>query len=252
MKVQTLALTDYQMVTPTLARVVVATSGSPNRKEMTEMIRAKFANLATPVEGSFKELPNQSAVGYIRANREVRMVSDRELTAGYRVMSSNIMMDNQDKSLWSMQESSAGKFLARHGQDNLGELVNASVSHATRPGVPGLRHLTMASAVRREFASYVSANTLELAHGHVIDVSRDGSQIQVVNASTGQPEIVSAALVTNLVRPPLPKSFKQQMVAAGISTEDKDQAIKYWRALYSYNKEYLGMVIDQVRETTWL
>lgn len=252
MDYKTLALTDYKMITPTLARVVVATSGNPSQKEMAEMIRAKFENLATPVEGSFKELQNQSAVGYIRANREVRVVTDKELTASYRVMSSNIMMDNHDKSLWSMQESSAGKFLARHGQEDLGELVNASVSHSSRPGVPGLRHLTMASAVRRELASYVSPTTLEMTHGHVIDVNQDGSMIQVVNAGTGAVEVVASALVTNLVRPPLPKSFKAQMATAGISTEDKSQAIKYWRALYSYNKDYMNMVIDQVNETTFL
>lgn len=250
--IQTLALTDYKMVSPTLARVVIACTGSPSRKQMAEMIRAKFDNLATPVEGSFKALPNNSAVGFIRANTEIRVVDEKELKAGYRVMSSNIMMDNQDKSLWSMQESSAGKFLARHGQEDLGELVNASVNYKPRVGVPSLRHLHMEAAVVREFATYVSAKTGDIARGHVIDVSKDGSKIQVVNASTGGVEVVASEMVTDLMRPPLPKAFKVQAAQAGLTTEEKSKAVEYWRLLYNYNKNYMDMVVEQTNEGTFL
>lgn len=250
--IQTLALTDYKMMTPTLARVIIACTGNPSKKQMAEMIRAKFDNLATPVEGSFKPLPNGAAVGFIRANTEIRVVDDKELKASYRVMSSNIMMDNHDKSLWSMQESSAGKFLARHGQEDLGELVNASVNTKPRVGIPALRHLRMDAAVKREFATYVSAKTGEMAHGHVIDVSRDGSKIQVVNASTGATEVVASEMVTDLMRPPLPKAFKVQAAQAGLTTEEKGKEAEYWRLLYNYNREYMNMVIDQVNEGTFL
>src|ERR1700676_2545328 len=130
----TVSITDYQMKTATLAKVIVSFTGKQTKDELRASLLQKFDGLAAPVEDSFRIVKAGVAVGFIRANKEVRVVNDKELRASYRVMSSNIMMDNADKSLWEIREGKAGKFLARHGHEDLSELVNASVNR--RSDVP--------------------------------------------------------------------------------------------------------------------
>src|SRR5271167_1679662 len=109
----TVAITDYKMKSETLAKVIVSFTGSQSKEELRSALLEKFDGLAAPVEDSFRIVKAGVAVGFVRANKEVRVVSDKEIRASYKVMSSNIMMDNDDKSLWEVREGKAGKFLAR-------------------------------------------------------------------------------------------------------------------------------------------
>lgn len=244
---ETVALTDYQLVSPTLARVVLSYTGSPTKEQLTDLVLAKFQKLAAPIENSFQLVKANVAVGFVRANREVRVVDDKEVRASYRVMSSNIMMDNRDKSLWEMREGKGGKFLARHGQEDLSELIEAQVYR--RSDIPALRHISMASAVKGEFASFVS-KTGDVDHGFVL--AANSTKAQILSMTTHMPEVVESVCITALNRVPTPKSFKQQMVKAGISTEDKAKAKEYWTKLYSYAPEYLSDIKTQVENTTFL
>lgn len=244
---ETVSITDYELVTPTLARVVVSYTGAPTKDQITATLLDKFQRLAAPVDNSFQMVKAGVAVGFIRANKEVRVVDDKEIRASYKVMSSNIMMDSRDKSLWEMKEGRGGKFLARHGQEDLSELVEANVYR--RSDIPALRHISMASAVKGEFASYVS-KTGDVDHGFVLATNAD--KVQIMSMSTQLPEVVGRECVTAIARVPVPKSFKQQMLKAGIDTADKSQAKEYWTKLYSYDPDYLADVKKQVEDTTWL
>lgn len=248
-EMETVSITDYQLVTPTLARVVLSFTGSMTKEQIADHLLAKFDKLAAPVENSFQLVKANVAVGFVRANREVRVLDDKEIRASYRVMSSNIMMDNRDKSLWEMKEGRGGKFLARHGQEDLSELVEATVYR--RQDIPGLRHISMAAAVEKEFASFVSKSG-DVDHGFVLATNRDGTKAQILSMATHLPETVDMICVTSVARIPVPAAFKKEMVKAGISTEDKAQAKEYWTKLYSYDPDYLADVKKQVEETTFL
>lgn len=246
----TIALTDYELVTPLLARVIVSYTGRMTREQIKANLMEQFDNLAAPIENSFHVIKatnyGGTAVGFVRANKEVLVVNDKEIRANYRVMSSNIMMDNRDKSLWEVKEGRGGKFLARHGQEDLSELVEARIQRRT--DVPALRHVAMASAVKGEYASYVS-KTGDVDHGFVLAANE--SKVQVLSSTTGLAETVTANMVTRLDRVPVPKDFHKQMVKAGITPEDKAKAKEYWQKLYSYDPAYLSDVQKQVDDTTW-
>lgn len=253
METKTLSITDYEVVSPTIARVVVATTGHPTKNQMAEMIQAKFDNRVSPIENSFQVVTSGSqrdvAVGFVRTNREIRPVEEQEIRASYRVISSNIMMDNRDRSLWEIREGATGKFLARHSNEDLSELVEASVDR--QPYTPNLRHVSMASAVKSEFASYVSKSG-DVDHGFVLATSKNQDQVQILSMTTHMAEVVDMKLVTALSRVPVPKSFHKQMIKANISAADKAQAKEYWTKLYSYDPDYLAQVKQQVEETTFL
>lgn len=242
---QTLAITDFEVKTPTIAKVVISFTGRQTKDSIRAALLKKFDYQAAPVEDSFRLIKAGVGVGFLRTNKEVRVISKNELRASYRVISSNIMMDNNDKTLWEVKDGKSGKFLARHGNEDLSELVSAAVYH--RGDVPRLSNITIASAAAGEFASFVSKSG-DLDYGFV--VAANAEKVQVVSASSKMTIIVPQDMVTAMDRVPVPKSFNQSMVKAGISRADKDQAIEYWKKLYSYNPAYLDMVIEQVNEDT--
>jgi hypothetical protein len=226
--------------------VIVSYTGKFNKESLRSAICAKFDNRVAAVEDSFREIRAGVGVGFLRANREVRAVDQTELRANYRkVGASNIMMSEADNSLWEVKEGKSGKYLARHGNEDLGELVNAAVNR--RPDIPGLRHVSMAKAARGEFASFVT-KAGDMDYGFV--VASNDQKAKIVSYTTQMPVIVDYEMVTSISRVPLPKSFTKQMATAGISREDKNQAIEYWKQLYGYNPAYLSDVIDQVNEGT--
>jgi hypothetical protein len=247
---KTVSITDYDMLSPTLARVVIAYTGRQTKESIRATILEKTDNLAAPVENSFRIVKANSvggiAVGYLRANKEVRVIDEKEIRAGYRVMSSNIMMDNSDRSLWEVKEGKGGKYLARHGNEDLTALLASSNGPVIRrPDVPGVRHLATASAARNEFVAFVSASG-DMDYGFVIASSKD--KLKVVSYTTQAETIIGYSSVASINQVPVPKSHNQEMLKAGISPADKAQASEYWRKLYSYNPAYMQDVIDQVNE----
>lgn len=241
----TVAITDYKMKNPTLAKVIVSFTGSQSKDELRAALLQKFEGLAAPVEDSFRIVKAGVAVGFVRANKEVRVVSDNEIRASYKVMSSNIMMDNADKSLWEIREGKAGKFLARHGNEDLSELVNASTNR--RQDIPAIRHIQIAKAARGEFVSFVSKSG-DMDHGFC--VASSDTQVKVVSTTTRMPTVVDYDTVTAISQVPIHKAFAKKMVEAGISRADKDKEIQYWTELYSWAPDYLQERVDQINEGT--
>lgn len=245
----TLAITDFKAIDKTTAKVIISFTGKQTKDEIRSGLLKKFKNMAAPIEGSFKIIKPGVAVGFVRANKELRVVSPKEMKASYRVMSntSNIMMDNKDKTLWEVKTGNGGKYLARHGNEDLSELVQASVNR--RPDVPGLRHVSVAKAVAGEFVAFVS-KTGDMDYGFALGTKASTGELVVSSYATETPVAVGYDTVTSIYPVPVPKSFQRAMVKAGISTADKAQANEYWRKLYSYDKPYMDDVIRQVNEDT--
>jgi hypothetical protein len=239
----TVSVTDFEMKSPTLAKVIVSFTGRYNKESIRTALLEKLANLAAPVDNSFRLIKAGVAVGFLRANKEVRVIEPNELRANYRVMSSNIMMDNSDKSLWAVKEGKSGKYLARHGNEDLSELINASINR--RQDVPGLRHLSMAKAAAGEFVAFIS-KTGDMDYGFAVRANAE--KVQVISHATHTPVVIDYSLVASISPVPVPREFAKQMKTAGISRADKQQANEYWRKLYSYDPAYMQDTIDQVNE----
>ena len=248
--INTVAITDYKIdpANPNLAQVVISYTGKFDKETLRASLREKFDNRVAPVEDSFHEIKAGAAVGFLRANREVRMPDTQELRASYRkVGASNIMMSDADNSLWEVKEGKSGKYLARTGQEDLSELVQANVNRRT--DIPGLRHLATASVANNEFVSFVSKSG-DLDHGFVMATNKENTKIKLVSFASRTDTIVPLENVTAISRVPLPQSFVQQMATAGISREEKSQASDYWKKLYDYAPNYLSDVLDQVDHDT--
>src|SRR5690606_20902696 len=115
----TLNLQDYDMVTPSLAKVVVTLTGNiPTKEEVRAEMAGLFKDLASPVLNSFREIENtgpiRTIVGFVKTCAAVKDI-DGKPVEGMRVVASNILMDEQDKSLWEIRNGATGKYLVLQG-----------------------------------------------------------------------------------------------------------------------------------------
>lgn len=249
-KAVTASITDYEMLSPKLARVIVAFTGNQTKEQLTETLASQMGYMASPVEGSFRMLKDNVAIGYVRANQELREVDDKEIKASYKVMANNILMSNSDRTLWEVRTGAGGTFLARQGQEDLSELVSASTNRRT--DVPRLHQVVSAHVAKaHEFVAFAS-DAGDMDYGFCTAASRDGSKIKVVSRTTGRVEIVRSKQVASVLPAsavPIPKDVHQRITASGISREDVNQQTEYWNRLYSYAPAYLSDVIQQVEDT---
>lgn len=247
----TVAITDYKMVASKVARVVIAFTGKQTAESITATLSEQLKHLAIPVEHSFRVIKDKVAVGYVRANTEVRAVEDeKQLRAGYKTMAKNILMDNKDKTLWDVKEGAAGKFLARHGNEDLSELVESAVTH--RQDIPRLSQLASVTAAPRELVAFVSASG-DMDYGFCM-AAKPG-KLKVFSSATCTEVIVPVEAVATVLpkgAAKIPLSVHKRIVAAGISREDANQEKEYYTRLFSYAPEYLSEVKEMVDSTAMM
>jgi hypothetical protein len=241
---RTISITDYRLKSPTLAKVIVSYTGDIDREFIRAELSKKMEYLATPVTSSFKKIREGVAVGFIRANKAVRSVTQKDIKANYRVMSSNIMMDNTDKSLWEVKDGTSGKYLARHGQEDLTALVQANIQR--RPDIPGLRHITIAKAQPSELVAFVDDQG-DVDHGFAVATSDD--QVKVLSFNRNIPMTVDYDSVVSITPVAVPRATQTEVMAS-LTAEQKKQSIDYYKRLYSYAPEYLADVVKAIQEGT--
>lgn len=241
---KTVNIVDYEIKSPTLAKVVIAYTGDIDRDYIKATLTEKLEYMATPVANSFKQIRAGMAVGFIRANKAVRALSSKEVTAGYRVMASNILMDKADQSLWEVKEGAAGKYLARHGDEDLTALVQASVQR--RPDAVRVSQLTIAKAAPSEMVAFV-ADDGDVDHGFAIATADD--RVKVMSFARRIPVTVSYENVVSIYPVNVPKDIQRQ-VTASLTAEEKKQSKDYYQRLYGFAPEYLALVIQQINQGT--
>lgn len=245
---KTASITSYQMKSPVLAKVVVSTTGNPNAEELRQILAEKFEFKAAPVENSFRQIQPGVSVGFIRANREIRVLEKDELKASYRVLSSNILMDNHDKSLWEIKSGAGGQYLARQDVEDLSELVEANVYHQ-RQNVPKLHQMTASRVNANELVAFVTENG-SLDYGFVL--KSNSERAQVLSATTHTPTKVENDLIAGIYQVEIDRDTNKrigvQLRANGLTPGQKLNAEQYYRALYDYAPEYLEEVIRQIEQ----
>lgn len=242
----TASVSDYEMITSTLARVVIAYTGDDS-EGVKEALSTKLNGLARPVEGSFVTISKGVAVGFVYANQERRVMEKTpEEAKVYRKISANLVMDQTDSSLWELREGANGEYLCRQGTENLSELVEAAKSYGrnTKMG-----RVQFAAASFQEFASFVNTETQELDHGFVISAAGLNYEIMSVNARQAVKVdhrcIVNVANVGDSFKEAAPRGLKA--VTAG---SDRKSVVDYWTKVYDFGdqagNDYVAELVKQI------
>jgi hypothetical protein len=248
----TVAITDYHMTSDKVARVILSYTGDPSAEEITANLCKQLKHMAAPVEKSFRIIRAGVAIGYVRANTPVRVIeNEKELTAGYKVIASNIMMDKEDESLWEVRKGAGGTFLARHGTEDLSELVGASLN--PRSGVPRMNHIAQASVAKREFVAFASQSG-DMDYGFCVAANAKQGKLKVVSVATREAIVIPHEAVASVipVGPQglrIPRETHNKIMASGIDRASVEQEIAYYKRLYGYDQAYLDEVIQQVEGT---
>ena len=249
------SVTEYQLINDRVARVIVATVSNPNVTRLMYALESGLGQAVSPIRSSFRWLTNDktSLVGFVTLATPQRLLDqDDPVTAGYRLIAKNMYMSQEDESVWEMKKASAGTYMVRHGQDDLGELLEAS-RVSPRGATPRMASLVSASAQPTELVAFVnSRGSRQPAVEYGFAVKREDGGVSVVCAGYSDPlqvrsqEIVASyTLDTNEVHRHYKAGAERQRVQAG---SDKSASIEYYKKLYSYAPDYLKMVIQEVEE----
>lgn len=247
----TVAINEYQLVNDKLARVIITCSGRMSKDGLYQHLANQFRGSAAPVRGSFRWLnEGLNAVGYMTLVRAAKEITKREELAGYREVSSNMYLDESDKSLWELKEGAGGKYLCRQSHDNLAELIEASRVPA-RGSTPRMRSVIMEAAKAHEMIAFVDTSgfSSETDYGFCVGTDKKTGEYIVVSSITKQPVQVKPECVVSAVF----LDGEQFDVTAKVKLEraaayDPAASIEYYKKLYSYSPHYLRKVIEQIEQ----
>lgn len=241
------SVNDYQIVSPTLAKVVLNMSGNPDSPITIRTAIAKlFKNQASAVENSFRWATRQgdikTAVGFVKANVDVREFEEAEASGKYRVMSANLLMDNDDRSLWEVREGAQTKYLARQGNEDLTELVHLATARVT--GSPRLMQIASGVPATKDFLAFVDTETEEVRYGFAVSAAVD-SKVTVVATDDESTVEVAESNIIDVFELDSEECARLSTTAAadGLS---KEAMIEYYKKAYSYSPEYIAEIIKMI------
>lgn len=243
----TLNVNDYDMVTPTLARVMLTYTGNVPRsqEEVRASVAALFKGHAAPVAESFRKVTEGTIAGFIKTSREVREFDSGMVTAGkMKEMAANLLMDKTDESLWEKKSGAAGDYLVRQGNDDLSGLVHLATHK--KLGQPTFAHLASMPAETKEFAAYVSTDSEEVEHGYVV-ASADGKMTIIPVGAEEGVEVQTAQLVEVINLDGEDAKAAGGVMAAEVAA-DKGAMIEYYRKMFGYAPDYLQKIIDIINQ----
>ena len=242
-----------RMINDRVAKVLVSYYGKCTPEFIQAQVTQSLNGLGSVVEGSFHDvtaegISGRAAVGYVRVNREVRMPTQAELRASYRVLSSNILMSNEDRTLWEVKKGKNATYLARHGNEDLSELLDLCTA---KVNVNSSERAALNASIRPEqydFASFVN-ECGDRDYGFVLAASSKNCKIVSYNmkAAVVVPNDAVLSSVSCTIDPILAKTIKRKVEA-----DTKDGSVAdmedYYRTLFAYDPEYMQEIIDDVKE----
>jgi hypothetical protein len=246
-----MTVNDCEMVTPTLAKVVLNMTGVPDSMlEVRTAIAQIFKGEASAVENSFRWANRKgdlkSVVGYVKANNAVREYNEKSESNKYRAMASNLLMDQEDRSLWEVR-SGAGdaKYLVREGNDDLSSLIHLATSY--RRINPKVNEIASASPATTEVVGFVDRVTEEVRHGFVVATNKNAGTVTVLATDSEDPLDVPETDVIDVFE--LDSDEQEQLsTTAAASGMSKEAMISYYRKAYSYSPEYIQEIINTINQ----
>ncbi len=247
-----ISVNDYKVVTPTLARVVLNMNGVP---EDDLQVRASIANLfknqASAVEGSFRWANRngdvKSVVGYVKANNDVREFDPKADGNKYRAMASNLLMDQEDKTLWEIRSGSGdSKYLARQGNEDLSALVHLATNF--RSVSPRLCQIASGAPVQKDFVAFVDRKTEEVRYGFAVTSATADTKGMLTVVATDDEEAVDVPEEDVLDVYELDAEDMAKVSTAAAPGLSKEAMIAYYKKAYSYSPEYIQLIINTINQ----
>lgn len=243
--VRGVSVSEYTMLSPKVARVIANCVGRMNPTEIADRMAAVFENRATAIRSSFRWLhEGRSAIGFVAVQTPVRAFDQKDVGSKYQVIKANMFMDKGDESVWEVKPGSGGNYLARMGEDNLAELIEAS-RISPRGSTPRMSSVVSASAVAKEFVAFVDIKSGTMDYGFCLS-TKEGAHV-VMSSTTNQPTDVTAGSVVGVYNIDIPAAAHKAIAGTKvIAASDTSGMIDYYKRAYGYAPDYLEKIIKQI------
>lgn len=241
---------DFLPVNKQLARVVITTNTLDcSADDLYHAVCAKFNEQVAPVAGSFRRLASTimpAIHGFVARNAEV-IPYTKENASRFRQTASNILMDTEDESLWTMRKTASGTFLVRDVNSEIGELVQlAKVVGVRHQRIPQCASVVVPALEVGEIAAYVNPDICELEHGYVIASLNGGTHYEIAALGESESQSIPLDLIVAAAFPNGSDREASPQVAAPQSMTDKSALKEYYSKLYSYNPGYYEQFIHSI------
>ncbi len=253
---QPVSINEYKLVNSRVASIIVATTGPVNSAELRSAVQARLSDAVSPIAGSFRWLDadRTAAHGFVaRVNPCVMLDGKTPVESGFRMVASNMYLSEADQSTWDLKSGGAGQYMVRHGEDDLGELLEASRA-GSRSGAPRMAAIASAVAQPTEFVAFVnSMGTAAPSMDYGFCVGVEGDKYRLVCSTYDKPitvranEVVSVHTLDNKEIAALYASGSSKNKIAA-SAYDKAGSAEYYKKLYSYAPDYLKLVLKEIDE----
>lgn len=254
---QPVVIGEYKVVNSRVAQIVVSTAERTNSELLRANLSERLGDAVSPIRGSFRWLDadRTSCHGFVaRVNPCVMLEGKTPVESGFRMVASNMYLSEADKSTWELKSGAAGQYMVRHGEDDLGELLEASYVGGRGAGTPRMSTIAAATAQPTEFVAFVnSMGTAIPAVDYGFCIGVEGDKFKLVCAGYDNPisvrsnEIVSVHTLDSKEVASLyaSGSSKNKIAAAAY---DKQGSAAYYKKLYSYAPDYLRLVLKEIDE----
>lgn len=209
-------VTDYRMVTPTLAKVVATFNTIKATPEaLAAAVSHAMNNTAIPVPGSWRELSTYgqpAMVGFVTVNAETRPYSG-VAEASMTVLSSNMLMDSKDDSLWEIrQDGTGGKMLCRQNNNSLQQLMETS--RVRQPRSPKLDQI-FAGVDTGNFVAFVDPASETMRYGYVLATDLTVSPMPSGGLDVAPQDYHNAVEVMPMYESPMPDNTSDETLGDG-------------------------------------
>lgn len=246
---RTININEGVMINANLAKVMITTTGNVDAEQIAETLCAKLQGQGALVEGSLQRVQasdiGNSYIGFVKSVSEVREVDSHELQASYHSVlatNTNVLVSNEDQSVWELKTGSSGKYLVRHQEEDLSALV-ASASNESELA-PRLAKVSMQVPQREALVAYVT-DTGNVDYGFVTKTSAANQNVELISVESSSPRVVSTRTMLSAHAVDLdPEVYR--LAAASVTEGDKDKMRQFYTALYSIAPDYLSEVISEI------
>jgi len=247
------AINEFRLVNARLAQVIISSMFPMESSNLLAAVNERLPDGASAVKSSFRWMNSERTVahGFVsRVNSAVLLDGNDPTSQGFRLVASNMYLAEEDSATWELRSGATGSYMVRHGQDDLSELLTASVSQ-TRGSVR-LSSVVAATAQANEFVAFVNCTgqgTPAVDYGFC---TASSDQVFQVVTSSGDvvpvrsAEMVSAHMLNSDEIARLYQQGRKNDTTAGVI--NKPNVVDYYTKLYGYAPDYLKLVVKEIEE----
>lgn len=257
------SLLDSTEITPEIHRVVISFNTEESSKAQKYQAIAKlFDYNASPIENSFREIASAhkyTLSGFVAVNNQAIPYTEELASSGkYTAIAgtNNVLIDQDDESLWEVTSSGDNKFLVRKSQENLSELVALASLRNENPNYRKIAvEKTIAKTFTNDYVAYVNPETCLVNYGYVLADANDfygdeEPEVEVLDADSMEtvkvnPElIVESAFLNGDDEDNLPSTE----TAASYDTNNKESMKAYYKEMFKHAPEYYKKIEQIINE----